>query len=91
MPNFVGVKPTIMAELKKDYQFFLDNKEELVKKYGGMHIVISNQKVMGCYDNENDAYYDAAEKYGLGNFIIQLCTADESEYTMTFHSRVSFA
>lgn len=79
-----------MADLKKDFQYFLDNKSELVKKYGGMYIVIVSCKVVGSFTDENDAYYDSVEKYGLGNFIIQLCTENEKEYTETYHSRVVF-
>ena len=79
-----------MADLKKDFQYFLDNKSELVKKYGGMYIVIANCEVVGSFVDENEAYYDSVEKYGLGNFIIQLCTENEEEYTETYHSRVVF-
>jgi hypothetical protein len=79
-----------MDDLKKNFQYFLDNKGGLVKKYGGMYIVIVNCEVVGSFTDENDAYYDSVEKYGLGNFIIQLCTENEEEYTETYHSRVVF-
>ena len=79
-----------MADLKKDFQYFLDNKSELVKKYGGMYIVIVCCNVVGSFSDENDAYYDSVEKYGLGNFVIQLCSENEEAYTQTYHSRVSF-
>lgn len=79
-----------MADLKKDFQYFLDNKEELVKSYGGLYVVIVGCKVVGSFADENDAYYDSVEKYGLGNFVIQLCTENEDAYTQTYHSRVSF-
>lgn len=75
-----------MADLRKDYQYFLDNKKELVEKYGGMHIVISNCEAVMAFADENEAYRYGVEKYGLGNFIIQLCT--ENGYEATFHSRV---
>ena len=79
-----------MADLKKDFQYFLDNKSELVKKYGGMYIVIVGCNVVGSFSDENDAYYDSVEKYGLGNIVIQLCSENEEAYTQTYHSRVSF-
>lgn len=79
-----------MADLKKDYEYFVANKEELVGKYGGMYIVISGCEVKDSFAEENDAYYYGVEHFGLGNFIIQLCTLDESEYSQTFHSRVVF-
>lgn len=79
-----------MADLKRDYQYFLDNKKDLVKKYGGMYIVIANNEVIKSFADENDAYYYGVDNIGLGNFIVQLCTADEEAYTQTFHSRVAF-
>ena len=75
-----------MADLRKDYQYFLDNKKELVEKYGGMYILISNCEVVKAFADENDAYYYGGEHLGLGNFIIQLCT--DAGYEATFHSRV---
>ena len=75
-----------MDDLRKDYQYFLDNKKELVEKYNGMYIVISNSEVIESFSEENDAYYYGVEHLGLGNFIIQLCT--DAGYEATFHSRV---
>ena len=76
---------------KTNYQYFLDNKKELVKKYAGLYIVIVNCEVVGSYADDKVAYDEAVEKYGLGNFLIQLCTENEEEYTQTYHSRVAFA
>ncbi len=80
-----------MEKAKVNFQFFLDHKKELVSKYGGMYIVIVNCEVVGSYADDNVAYEEAVEKYGLGNFIIQLCTEDDEAYVQTFHSRVAFA
>lgn len=75
-----------MADLKKEYQFFLDNKKKLIEQYSGMYIVISNQEVAYVCANENDAYNYGVETFGLGNFIIQLCT--EEGFVSIYHSRV---
>lgn len=79
-----------MAELKQNYQYFLDNKKSLIETYLNQYIVIVNCQVVNSFDDENVAYRDSVDKYGLGNFIIQLCSPDECDYSMTFHSRVSF-
>lgn len=79
-----------MADLRQDYKFFLDNKKELVEKFAGMYILISNREVVKAFADENDAYYYGVENKGAGNFIVQLCTKDEEAYTQTFHSRVAF-
>lgn len=39
----------IMAELDKDFQFFLDNKSELEKKYPNEYVVIVNRRVVGFF------------------------------------------
>ena len=79
-----------MADLKELFKYYLDHQEELVKDYNGKYLVITDFKVAGAYNNESEAYFDAVAKYGLGNFILQLCTPGEEGYTSTFHSRVIF-
>ena len=79
-----------MADLKANFQYYLDNQKELVKKYNGRYIVIKDESVVGDFGTEADAYFDSVNKYGLGNFLIQLCTKGEEAYTQTFSSRVSF-
>lgn len=77
-----------MATLKEMFQFYLDNQEELVKKYNGKTLVIKDNAVVGSYDSEEEAYFDAEQKYGLGNFLLQKCSEGDKDYTATFHSRV---
>lgn len=80
-----------MADLKELFQYYLKHQEELVKQYNGKFLVIKDDKVVGVYDTEADAYFESEEKYGLGNFLIQLCTEGTGAYTQTFSSRVIFA
>lgn len=76
--------------LKDLFQWYLDNQAELVKEYNGKYLVIKDNSVVGVYALEDIALKEATEKYGLGNFIIQLCTPGKDAYTQTFHSRVVF-
>lgn len=80
-----------MSDLEKDFQYYLRNQKNLVKDYEGRYLVIKDEAVVGDYDNEPEAYFDSVAKYGLGNFIIQLCTKGDGAYTQTFSSRVVFA
>lgn len=80
-----------MADLKKEFQWYLDHQDELVDKYDGRFLVIVNQEVVGDYDSEIEAYFESKEKYGLGNFLLQRCSAGEGDYTATYHSRVRIA
>jgi hypothetical protein len=76
--------------LEKEFNYFIDNQDNLVHLYNGKHLVIKGETVVGVFNTEIDAYFDAANKFGLGNFLIQKCTSGKEAYTQTFHSRVAF-
>lgn len=84
MINFVIINLCDMLE--KEFQYYLDNQDDLVKKYNGKYLVIKDTSVVGVYDDEDVAYFDAVEKYGLGNFILQLCTPGEEAYTIHIYT-----
>ncbi len=75
-----------MSNLEALFQWYLDNQEELVKKYNGKHLVIRENKEIDAYDDENTAYFEAEAKYGLGNFILQLCTPGKEAYTIEMYT-----
>lgn len=80
-----------MGNLKELFQYYLDHQPELVKEYDGKYLVIKDNAVAGAYDTRESAYVEAERKYGLGEFIIQLCTPGEGAYTQHFTSRAKFA
>ena len=80
-----------MGKTKTLFDYYLSHQNELVVKYNGKFLVITDEGVVGSYDSEDNAYFDAVDRYGLGNFIIQYCTAGAEAYTQTFTSRVRFA
>lgn len=65
---------------KKDFQWFLDNYDNLYQTYGHKVFVIQNEKILSIFDDKNLAIDEASQAYGLGNFIVQECTGDESAY-----------
>mgnify|MGYP001544463374 CR=1 FL=1 len=77
--------------LEKEFQYYLDNQSDLVKKYNNRFIVIKDQSIIGDYSTTSEAYTEAIKKFEPGTFLIQKCTAGNQDYTQTFHSRVSFA
>lgn len=81
-----------MSHLEKLFQWYLNNQSELVEKYNGKYLVIKDCQVVDTYDDENTAYFAAVGKYGLGNFIIQLCTPGTDAYTIEMYTpRFAFA
>nr|DAE42717.1 MAG TPA: hypothetical protein [Caudoviricetes sp.] len=79
-----------MADLGSLFQYYLDNQDELVKKYDGKYLIICDNNVVNAFSSENEAYMYAKEKYGLGNFLLQLCTKGPEAYSQHFRSRVAF-
>jgi len=78
--------------LQKEFEWYLENQEDIVKQYNGKYLVISGHKVLYASVDKNDAYNKGIDLAGLGNFILQRCTPGDEAYTMTFHThRVCFA
>jgi len=77
--------------LKKEFKYYLDNQNELLKKYNNRVLVIIDNRVVGDYENFEQAYFQSIKKYEPGTFLIQECTEGEEAYTQTFHSRAIFA
>ena len=77
--------------LEKEFKYYLDNQDELVKKYNGKYLVIRDNAVVETFKSEDDAYFSSVEKYVPGTFMIQRCSPGDKDYTQRFHSRVIFA
>lgn len=78
--------------LNDNYQYFLDNHDELLSKYANKFLVIKDKKVLFSGDTFEDALKKSQEiGLEIGTFLIQECTDGDSAYTQEFHSRVIFA
>ena len=80
----------MVSSLEKEFQFYLNNQDELVKKYNGKFIVIKNCEVIGAYDSEVEAVEKTASTYELGTFLVQKCEPGTESYSQTYHSRAVF-
>jgi hypothetical protein len=78
-----------MEELEREFKYYLQHQDELIKKYNGKYVVIKNLEVIGAYDSELEAVQKTAEKHELGTFLVQKCEPGSESYTQTYHSRVS--
>ncbi len=74
--------------LKEDFNYYVQNHKEIVKKYLNRYIVIKEQSIVDSYDTFEEAVSESSKKYDLGTFIIQKCSEDLNELTQVFHSRV---
>jgi hypothetical protein len=77
--------------LQDNFKYYIKHQDELLRQYNGKYIVLSDCAVAAAADDNDKAYNIGKEKFGLGNFIVQLCTPGTEAYTMTFHThRVYF-
>ena len=68
---------------KSDFDFFIENYQELYKKYGHCFLAIKNKNILGAYNSVAEAISKLAPNYEVGSYIIQECTGDESAYRTT--------
>lgn len=61
------------------FKYYLEHQDELVSR------------VVGAYDSLTEGYEVALKTYGKGNFMLQLCSEGEKDYSQRFFtSRVVF-
>lgn len=75
------------SKLEKEFQYYINNQDELVKNFEGNFIVIKNCEIIGDYTSEIIAIQKTMKKHQLGTFLIQECRPGKENYTQTFHSR----
>ncbi len=80
-----------MDKLEKEFNYYVEHQDELVKKYNGKFIVIKDCDVIGAFDSELEAIEKTAEQHELGTFLVQKCEPGSESYTQTYHSRVTLA
>lgn len=73
-----------MNNVDKNYQWFEENKKELLKKYKDQYIVICKEQVLFNSDSFEKAVTFASE-LELGTFIIQKVESEET--VQVFHTR----
>ena len=81
--------PYMADSLTKEFEYYTANQKELVEKYEGKFVVIKDEKVIGAYDSEIEAYEETQKEHELGTFLIQRVEPGAENYTQTFYSRVS--
>lgn len=78
-----------MSDVRTQFDYYLAHQDQLVAKYNGRFVVIVNEKVVGDFESEKDAYAFATKTYEPGKFLIQRVSPGNQDYSQTFHSRAS--
>lgn len=76
--------------LKNNYNYYIANHSEIIKKYLNKFIIIKDEEIVDAYDTFEEAVEESSKKYELGTFIIQKCSENIEEDTQIFHSRVIY-
>ncbi|MCL2101131.1 MAG: DUF5678 domain-containing protein [Fibromonadales bacterium] len=76
--------------IDKEFEYYLEHQNELLKKYNNRFLAIVGRKVVGDYDTYEQALFQSKKKHKRGTFLIQECTEGDKAYTQTFHSHVTF-
>ena len=76
--------------LEREFQYYKDHQDDLVKQHGGKFLAIVGEEVVGVFDSEIEAYLQTKKTHEVGTFLIQHCLPGKNSYTQTFHSRVAF-
>lgn len=66
-----------MILLAKQHEFFESNKHKLLLQYKDKVIVISDQLEITSFDDKMSALLYGSSTYGLGHFMLQVCTEEE--------------
>jgi len=69
--------------LEAEWEYYENNRDELVENYCGKFIVISKDKVVAAYDDENVAYFDTIKTLPLGSFMIHHITEEEEVFQLS--------
>jgi len=63
--------------LEAEWDFYENNRDELVEKYCNKFVVISGDKVIAAYDDEKVAYWETVKTIPLGSFMIHHIAEEE--------------
>lgn len=65
----------------KNFQWFLENYDELYKQYGESYLVIKDEAIIGVFNSFVEALRETCKTEKIGTFNVQFCNGDESGYT----------
>lgn len=72
--------------LKKEFEYYRRNHQELVEEYDGKVIVIKDQRVIGVFSSEMEAIDEVSKTEPRGTFLVQECRPEIE--VQSFASRV---
>jgi len=71
-----------------DFDYFLENMEDLYHKYGNKFIALKSRNIIGVYDNFINAYESTLKTEEIGTFLIQECFDNKEKMVHHFQGNV---
>ena len=71
--------------LEREFAYYREHQDELVKEYKGKYIIIIGEEVVDSFDGDMEAYFETAKIHPVGTFLIQHCIPGKESYTITFY------
>ena len=65
------------------------NQLRWAEKHHGEFVLIHDDRVIGFFADEFEAYREGKDRFGAGHFYLRCCLRPDEEVAPTFHSRVS--
>ncbi len=70
-----------MAALETERKYLDSHRDELLKQYGDMFLVISGEQVTGAFDTLEKALEGAASRHGLNSVLIRRPSEAQIEFS----------
>jgi hypothetical protein len=69
-----------VQDFSTEWEFYENNRDELVKKYCGKYAVIADGRVVAAYDDDEVAYNETVKTLPHGSFMIHRITEEEEVF-----------
>jgi len=77
-----------MNQQDQDFNYFLENMENLYRTYGQKFVVVKNHSILAVYDDFMAAYENTLKTEEPGTFLIQECFDDKEKMVHHFQGNV---
>lgn len=77
-----------MDQQNLDFDYFLENMEELYRVYRHKFVAIKNRNILGTYNSFIKAYESTLKTEEIGTFLIQECFDNKDKLVNNFQGNV---
>jgi len=79
MPEPKNLNSNTSLFLKTELSFFAKNKDEYLKHYENMYVLVKGEKFFGAYTSASDAYTAGVKEFGNVSFLIRQVLKDNQQ------------